>query len=230
MRRFDVVSTISHRMHQRLLDKGVAPAKATVAPNWVDIEAISPSAFAALAPVWGEAPVVNHFRALLDIAPQTVVALYSGNMGAKQGLELLAQAAALLAEAAPRFTHAPKIQFVFCGNGAGREQLVAQCAGLANVHFLDLQPMHLLSELLGTATLPPELGSAPVSALPEPCGVVVPPEQPLLFSEALLQLAQDPDTRYQMGESARHYAETHLHVDAVLGRFVTRLEQELLLK
>ena len=278
MRRFDVVSTISHRMHQRLLDKGVAPAKATVAPNWVDIEAISPSAFAALAPVWGEAPVVNHFRALLDIAPQTVVALYSGNMGAKQGLELLAQAAALLAEAAPRFTHAPKIQFVFCGNGAGREQLVAQCAGLTNVHFMDLQPMHLLSELLGmadihllpqradaadlvmpskligmlasgrpvlatahlgtelasvvlgTATLPPELGTAPVSALPDPCGVVVPPEQPMLFSEALLQLAQDPDTRYQMGESARHYAETHLHVDAVLGRFVSRLEQELLLK
>ena len=47
---------------------------------------------------------------------------------------------------------------------------------------------------------------------------------------ALLQLAQAPDTRYQLGESARHYAETHLHVDAVLGRFVTRLEQELLLK
>ena len=120
MRRFDVVSTISHRMHQRLLDKGVAPARAMVAPNWVDIDAISPSAFAALAPVWGEAPVVNHFRALL-------------------------------AEAAPRFTHASTIQFVFCGNGAGREQLVAQCAGLANVHFMDLQPLHLLSELLGTA-------------------------------------------------------------------------------
>ena len=149
MRRFDVVSTISHRMHQRLLDKGVAPAKATVAPNWVDIEAISPSAFAALAPVWGEAPVVNHFRALL---------------------------------------------------------------GMTDIHLL------------------PELGSVPVSALPEPCGVVVPPEQPMLFSEALLQLAQDPESRYQMGESARHYAETHLHVDAVLGRFVAWLEQELLLK
>ena len=100
-----------------------------------------------------KAPVVNHFRALLGIAPQTVVALYSGNMGAKQGLELLAQAAALLAEAAPRFTHAPTIQFVFCGNGAGREQLVAQCAGLTNVHFMDLQPMHLLSELLGMADI-----------------------------------------------------------------------------
>ena len=85
------------------------------------------------------------------------------------------------------------------------------------------------SVVLGTATLPPELGSAPVSALPEPCGVVVPPEQPLLFAEALLQLTQDPESRYQMSESARHYAETHLHVDAVLGRFVSRLGPELLL-
>ena len=77
------------------------------------------------------------------------------------------------------------------GMRGGREQLVAQCAGLANVHLMDLLP--------------------------------------LLFSEALLQLAQAPDTRYQLGESACHYAETHLHVDAVLGRFVARLEQELLL-
>ena len=37
MRRFDGVSTISQRMHQRLLDKGVAQGRALLAVNWVDM-------------------------------------------------------------------------------------------------------------------------------------------------------------------------------------------------
>ena len=37
MRRFDVVSTISKRMHQRLLAKGVDAPKARLAVNWVDM-------------------------------------------------------------------------------------------------------------------------------------------------------------------------------------------------
>jgi colanic acid biosynthesis glycosyl transferase WcaI len=37
MRRFDVVSTISQRMHQRLLAKGVDAPEARLAVNWVDM-------------------------------------------------------------------------------------------------------------------------------------------------------------------------------------------------
>ncbi len=40
-------------------------------------------------------------------------------------------------------------------------------------------------------------------------------------------MAQDPEARYQMGEAARRYAEANLETDAVLGRFVSRLEAEL---
>ncbi len=43
--------------------------------------------------------------------------------------------------------------FVFCGNGAGRDALVALCAGLSNVRFLDLQPVERLSELLAMADI-----------------------------------------------------------------------------
>lgn len=57
--------------------------------------------------------------------------------------------------------------------------------------------------------------------------MVVPPEQPVLFAQALLAMAQDPEARYQMGEAARRYAEANLETDAVLGRFVSRLEAEL---
>ena len=64
-----------------------------------------------------------------------------GSMYAKQGLEILAEAA----------HRCPQVQFVFCGNGAGRADFEARCRGLANVRFLDLQPMARLGELLTCA-------------------------------------------------------------------------------
>lgn len=272
MRRFDVVSTISQRMHQRLLDKGVAPARAVLAPNWVDISAITPGGLgmrhgSRVEP--GMTGFVNPFRSELGIAPDAVVALYSGNMGGKQGLELLADVAKLcLAQAGPA---QPAIVFVFCGNGAGRADLVQRCAGLPNVNFLDLQPMARLNELLAMADvhlLPQRADAAdlvmpskltgmlasgrPVLATAQPgtelalvvagrprpdglamtvdaCGLVVPPEQPQAFANALLQLALDAPARNRMGQAARSYAEANLNIDAVLGRFVDGLQADLVL-
>jgi colanic acid biosynthesis glycosyl transferase WcaI len=69
MRRFDLVSTISQRMHQRLLSKGVDTPKAKMAVNWVDMAQFalpSPNGVAA-------------YRAELNIPAGAVVALYSGN-------------------------------------------------------------------------------------------------------------------------------------------------------
>ncbi len=251
MRRFDAVSTISQRMHQRLLAKGVLPAKARLFVNWVDVSAISvlPNADELAARVG--AP--NPFRAQLGIGPQDVVALYSGNMGGKQGLELLADVAKLCAAQADAAQAA--IKFVFCGNGAGRADLVARCAGLANVQFLDLQPLALLNDLLGMADvhlLPQRADAAdlvmpskltgmlasgrPLLATANPgtelagviatsgCGVVVPPEQAQLFTTALLQLANSSPERARMGQAGRAYAQAHLHVDAVLAQFVLELQ------
>ena len=251
MRRFDVVSTISQRMHQRLLDKGVAPERAVLAPNWVDISAITP----------GGNDVGMNFRAQLGISPDAVVALYSGNMGAKQGLELLADLARLcLADSASNMPleheqHArAAIIFVFCGNGAGRADLVQRCAGLPNVHFLDLQPIERLNELLAMANihlLPQRADAAdlvmpskltgmlasgrPVVATALPateldsvvtgagCGLVVPPGDAQAFADAVQMLANAPELREQMGRAGRIYAETHLDRDAVLQQFEARL-------
>ena len=111
MRRFDRVSTISGRMVERALAKGVAPERVVHFPNWVDISGITPLG----------AP--SAYRAELGLAPDAVVALYSGNMGNKQGLEILAEVARLLQDD-------PRVQFVFGGNGSGRADLQARCAGL----------------------------------------------------------------------------------------------------
>lgn len=234
--RFDMVSTISGRMRERALSKGVQPTRVLSFPNWVDISAISPLQAA------------SPYRQELGLAPDAVVALYSGNMGGKQGLEILAQLA-------QRLAGNPRLQFVFCGNGAGRADLEQQCAGLPNVRFLELQPLERLSELLGLAdihllpqradaadlVMPSKLtgmlasGRAVVAtALPQTelgrvvsedaaCGLIVAPEDPEAMANAVMTLADDPELRARMGASGRAYAERELDRDVILGRFERQL-------
>jgi colanic acid biosynthesis glycosyl transferase WcaI len=236
MARFDRVSTISGRMMKRAKTKRVSDGKLVLFPNWVDISAISP--------LGGLSP----FRAELNIADGTTVALYSGNMGNKQGLEILADAAKLLAAR-------QDIQFVFCGSGSGRTDLVHRCAGLPNVRFLELQPMERLGDLLGmadihllpqradaadlvmpskltgmlasgravvaTAAADTELGQ--VVAVDAACGLIVEPEQPQAFADAIAALADNPAQRAQMGACGRRYAERELSQDVILRRFEAQL-------
>ena len=232
-RRFDVVSTISHRMLERAVDKRVAASRLVLFPNWVDIASVRPEMRS------------DDFRAELGAAPDQVIALYSGNMGGKQGLEILAQAAALLQAN-------PKLLFVFCGNGAGRAELMAQCAGLPNVRFLDLQPLEKLGTMLASAdihllpqradaadlVMPSKLtgmlasgravvatahAGTEVARVVEGCGLVVPPENPRAFAEAIATLADDAALRQGYGLAARRYAEENLEKEAVLRRFEAQL-------
>ena len=236
MRRFDRVSTISGRMMGRALAKGMAPERVVHFPNWVDISGITPLA------------TPSAYRAELGLAPSAVVALYSGNMGNKQGLEILADVARLL-------QGDPSIQFVFGGNGSGRADLQARCAGLPNVRFLDLQPLERLNDWLGLADvhlLPQRADAADLvmpskltgmlasgravlaTALPETelgrvvtedaaCGMVVPPENAAAMADALRALAADPARRVELGASGRRYAERALSQDVILRQFEAQL-------
>lgn len=234
---FDRFSTISRRMHQLALNKGVSENRAVLFPNWVDLDAISSSGIDA-----GGA-----YRAELNIPDGAVVALYSGNMGAKQGLEILAEAAKAL-------ERQDGLYFVFCGNGAGRADLERRAGGLPNVRFLDLQPLERLGELLGTAdihllpqradaadlVMPSKLtgmlasgkcvvatahAGTEVAMVVEGCGLVVPPENAEAFAEAILGLAQDKASRDQFGKAGRAYAEQHLDRNSVLRSFEAELKR-----
>jgi colanic acid biosynthesis glycosyl transferase WcaI len=108
---FDRVSTISENMRLLCIEKGVDPQRTFFLPNWVDTKKIYPLQDA------------SFLRAELKISTQTFVALYHGNMGRKQGLELLLEAARLLA-------CRPEILFVLCGEGPAKEELVEQAASL----------------------------------------------------------------------------------------------------
>lgn len=257
LRRFDRVSTISRRMLALAQAKGVAAGCLVLFPNWVDVLAIRPTAAnvgapggiaeeipegipGGLPPGDAEGTAPNALRAGLQIEPTALVALYSGNMGKKQGLEMLAEAATRLRDAAG-------LVFVFCGNGVGCADLVARCAGLPNVRFLDLQPLARLGELLAMADihlLPQRADAAdlvmpskltgmlasgrPVVATAQAdtelanavagCGLVTPPGDAIAFAAAIAHLAQDAPLRARLGAAARDYAVRYLDRDAILGR------------
>ena len=97
LRKFDRVSAISGQMVSRLLLKGVDQSRCVHFPNWVDTRAIFPL------------PNPSSLRRKLGIAENAIVALYSGSMGKKQGLDLLV-------DVARRLRHRSDLRFVFCGD------------------------------------------------------------------------------------------------------------------
>ncbi len=130
--RFDAVVTISQRMRDRLRDKQVVPERLAIVRNWVDLESIVPR----------DGP--NAFRDELGISSDTFVALYAGSVGAKQGLDVML-------DAAERLRTEPAILFVVAGHGPATEGLTARYGRLPNVRFLPMQPESRLCELLNLA-------------------------------------------------------------------------------
>jgi colanic acid biosynthesis glycosyl transferase WcaI len=233
MQRFTVVSSISDKMVERAKRKGVAETNAFSLPNWVDTTAIFPL----------DRP--SGFRRELNIGEHTKVVLYSGNMGAKQGLEVLAEAAAAMADR-------EDIVFVFCGNGATKAKLQTRCATLPNCRFMCLQPVERLNELLNLAdihvlpqrgdvadlVMPSKLtgmfaSARAVIAMAQPGmelfeavntrGVVVPPENVEKLVEAIDMLVDDPALRAYLGAQGRRFAQERLSPVAVFGRLEDKL-------
>lgn len=157
-RAFTRVSSISGMMVNRTEQKGVPPERAVLFPNWVDVEAVYPVRYEA-----GEGE--NEFRRVLELEDK-LVALYSGNLGNKQGLELLAPLARAFAEGGAHEDR--RVHFLYCGDGAFRPQLEVLVGKLENVTLLGLQPMSELNELLNAADvhLLPQRGGAADLVMP----------------------------------------------------------------
>lgn len=134
MRSFDVVSTISEGMMQRARLKGVDPKRMVFFPNWSEVERFR------------DVPAQPTLLSSLGVAVGKRVVLYSGNMGEKQGLEIVL-------EAASRMTDMPDVHFLLVGNGAAKPRLqaLAEALGLGNVSFSPLLPYDQLPALLASA-------------------------------------------------------------------------------
>lgn len=225
---FDHTSSISPAMCRKLVEKGVPASNVTEFRNWVDVNTVRPL----------EAPSPYRKEWGID-TPH--VALYSGNVGNKQGIEIIVAAARLL-------QHRSDLTFVICGDGPYVANLKTLAEGLGNIQFRSLQPKERLNDLLGLATihLLPQRGGAADLVLPSKltgmlasgraivatavegtgladevadCGLVVPPENETAFANAIEHLLDADTERNSYGSSARQRAQQRWERDAIISRF-----------
>ncbi|RDV28124.1 colanic acid biosynthesis glycosyltransferase WcaI [Alteromonas aestuariivivens] len=240
LKRMDVVSSISFSMLERAKQKGVPEDRLVFFPNWSDINFVSP-----------QTPS-QEFRERIGIEPSEKIVLYAGNMGKKQGLEIIL-------DAAKEFSDDEKVRFLLVGAGAQAQELkeTTKQLGLTNVSYLPLQAwedvpamlamadVHLVIQKKGAAdaVLPSKLtnilaagGNSIVTAeAGTELGIIheknpgiytlVEPENPEAFILALRENLELVSNAHN--EVARTYAENNLDKHAIIESFIFDVKYKL---
>lgn len=230
-------------IHPRFADyiereMGVEPKRITVIRNWTHLK---PS----------RTMTKLEARSAIDWPVDRLLVVHTGNMGAKQGLDNVVEAARLAdACSAP-------VQFVLVGDGSERPRLEALAHGIERITFINplgdadyrcalaAADCLLVNELPGVANMavPSKLTSyfdaaRPVLAATEVdgitaneieqarAGVVVPAGDPNALLTAALQLSRDTEQGEAYGASARRFCRERLTADAAIGAF-ERVVQEV---
>lgn len=225
--RVDGVAVIHTKFRDTLGTLGVHPERVTVIRNWAHI-----------APSNADRSTT---RAAMGWSADETVVLHAGNMGHKQGLENVVEAARL-AEA-----RGERMRFVLLGDGARRRALAEAAAGVRALEFVDPLPAGQFEDVLAAADLlllnekpgvsdmcvPGKLTSyfaagRPVLAATDPrsgaaaevsaagAGTMVAAGDPALLVKAAIALADDPGTCAEMSERGRAYAESTLTPEAAI--------------
>jgi colanic acid biosynthesis glycosyl transferase WcaI len=242
MQKFDSISTLSPSMLQLAKKKLPFFKSIWLFPNWVDTGFIRPQY------------QVNYFRQQWQIELHTKVILYSGNMGKKQGLELIIQAA-------DYFRPYPDILFLMVGTGVIESELkiYADQLQLTNIRFYPLQSyqylpalmtvadIHLVLQKKGVAdtVLPSKLttifaagGTAIISAetntaldllckqFPKIAYCIEPESLKALIDQLQFLLTTINPNNRQYNFIARQYAEYYLDRKTILNDFTEQLNQQ----
>ena len=214
------VSGITQGMLKSFRAKGVPEAKLVYFPNAISLAPAS------------QAVERGSFRERHGFRDDEFLAAYAGNLGVKQGLEILIEAAQRLTD--------PRIRVIICGDGAQREVLSQRVAELRlpNVTMLPLHAGRDYDALLqgvdlcfitqqagsGNSFFPSKLlgllaASKPVVTVAAPScelacaltegafGVNIAPGDPDELARALTALAADPQQRAAYGAAGRDYVQ-----------------------
>ncbi|HZY51869.1 MAG TPA: glycosyltransferase [Reyranella sp.] len=227
--RVDLVVVLSQEMKDQLRRIGVT-APIDVVPLWVDTDEI---------------------QAVEPASRPSVKVLYSGNLGRKQGLsqvvamaEQLAtrrpeieivlrgngnQAQELVAEIAKRHLENVRLaelqpnEALSIALAAGDIHLVPQNP-LAAAFAVPSKVYNIMA--VGRPFVATALPDSTLWRLQKQSGafLCVPPDEPLSFAEAVLQLADDPQLRHELGRRGRKFVEQHYAKPLILSQFASRLD------
>ncbi|QNB47096.1 WcaI family glycosyltransferase [Thermanaerosceptrum fracticalcis] len=239
LKKADLITTISMGMKEKIINKGIDEKKVTLFPNWADIRDVKPL------------EKNNEFRIVNEIDKDDFVVLYAGNIGEKQGLDYVVDAASLL-------INKNMIKFLIVGEGAKKEWLINRVKklNLHNVQFLGIQPKEILPNMLSAAdiclvpqqkdvtdiVMPSKLTNILASGTPAlvsanescevskvvqkyQCGIVIEPENPEVMAETIVNLYNNREKLSELGINGRKYAEEYLDIDKILGSFESKLKE-----
>ena len=214
------VSSITRGMLDVFRAKGVPEEKLVYFPNAIALRDTPPP------------PPRGLFRERNGFAGDEFIAVYAGNLGVKQGLDVLIEAARVVTD--------KRVRIVICGAGAQRDVLEARVRelGLPNVTMLPLQEGEDYRSLLadvdvcfitqqagaGNSFFPSKLlgllaQGKPVIIVADPeselarsvgegqYGLSLPPGQPVELARVLDSLAADPQRLAQYSAAGQQYVQ-----------------------
>lgn len=161
----DKLICISDDMKDFIVSKGVNADKIEVIYNWgysddvVDIP-------------WEE----NEFVKKYNLSREKFYAIYAGNIGKMQNVEIVVNAA-------KEFKDREEIQFLIIGDGVRREAIEKMATGMRNITLLPMQPSELATHIYSAAgvNIIPLVAGGTKTAMPSKTGVVLSCGQPVIF-------------------------------------------------
>jgi colanic acid biosynthesis glycosyl transferase WcaI len=219
-RRAARVVTISERFSRPLQDLGVRTSAITYIPNWVDSNALHP-----LHPS-------QSMRARLGAGSEDFLVLHAGNMGGKQALQHVI-------DAAGSFSDDSRVRIALVGHGPQASNLETEIArrNLLHIRILPLLPQaevptmlsaadallvsqraEIVDSVLPSKTLSYMASGRPIIAAVDgrsatadliraaDCGIVVAPEDAQALADGIKTLLQDRAMCQRMGDNGRTYA------------------------
>jgi colanic acid biosynthesis glycosyl transferase WcaI len=233
-----LILTVTEGMRQRIIAKGIHANKVAIVPPPADNDLFGV----------GSAVDGHEFRNRKRLHGKTIVA-HSGNMGVKQGLDIVL-------DAALQFRDQPDIAFLLAGDGAMKSNLENRAASLNldNLQFLPLQEQAQYLQMLAAIDIALIVQQSSVSDIAFPSktvtllsaarpvaaavsadseigrvicasegGVISQPEKAPALARSIRELYHDPHRRFLMGECGRRYAYCHWNETQVLSGFESLL-------
>ncbi len=231
--RAEATVVISQAFEQYVRERGTAADTVHCVPNWSHVSFPT-----------GDREATRRAYGWL---PDEMIVLHSGNMGLKQGLNSVIDAAALASQ------RSLPLRFVLMGDGNQRRTLERQAEKVGAIEFRPPAGDDEFTSVLAAAdvllvterpsvvnmSLPSKLtsyllaGRPIVAAVPENgathhlvlstgAGLCAPPEDPERLLEAIQQVAADDDPAHFAAAGLR-YAEAHLGSEQALGRLTDLL-------
>lgn len=235
----DHIITITDDMKANIIKKGVPEEKISVVRNWIDTDKVK-----------HVARKENTLFDELKFSRDKFYAVYAGNLGKVQGVDILVEVAELLREN-------EKIHFVLFGNGSEEDnlkKLIFQ-KKLQNISLFPLQPMERVAEVYsmadvcvisckpgtGGSGMPSKTWTIMATGVPivasfdkdsemertiinADCGFCVEAGNARALKERIVQLYQDNVLKETFGKNARRYAEKNVSKDKAIGMYLKAIE------